>query len=348
MKQRITYLIIIVFFLLTYPMKSYGEEKTISTLKDFSYEVIFPENQRNKEVGYYDLLVQPGKNETIQLKLNNLSTHKMTLSLKFNSAKTNGSGVIEYGPNNFLKDSSLAYDFSEIVTGPDKVEIDANSSKEVTLMIHPPIEPFEGYIVGGIQVKPLDNAVEKNKKGSDVVINEFAFLIGVMLSESDVNKIKPDLKFHSISVDTNGKNAQLILNFSNSRPVFAEDMALAVEVRKKSNDRVIFELNKNKMRMAPNTQINVPIPLKYKLETPGAYTMKTSATLKNGESWSWEQDFDITEKDVPKLNTQFTKMDNELNPFFILLLIVVVVIIVGTAVLVFVKYKGRKINSKKS
>ncbi|WP_438757503.1 DUF916 and DUF3324 domain-containing protein [Enterococcus sp. AZ126] len=326
-------------------MISYGEKENVNTLKDFSYEVIFPKNQRNKEVGYYDLLVQPGKNETIQLKLNNLSTHKMTLTLKFNSAKTNGSGVIEYGPNNFFKDPSLTYDFSEIVTGPDKVEIDANNSKVVTLMIHPPIEPFEGYIVGGIQVKPLDNVAEKNEKGSDVVINEFAFLIGVLLSESDVNKIKPELEFHSISVDTNGKNAQLILNFSNKQPVFAEGMSLAVAVRKKSDDRVIFELNRNRMRMAPNTQINVPIPLQYKLKTPGVYTMQTHVTLKGGESWSWEQDFDISEKDIPKLNTQLTKMSNESNTFFIILL--VVVIIVGSTILLFVWYKRHRRNVKK-
>ncbi|MGM0218048.1 DUF916 and DUF3324 domain-containing protein [Enterococcus sp. AZ126] len=344
MKKRLIYLILLVCFLWVHPMISFGEEGNVSTLKDFSYEVIFPENQRNKEVGYYDLLVQPGKNETIQLKLNNLSTHKMTLSLKFNSAKTNGSGVIEYGPNNFLKDPSLAYDFSEIVTGPDKVELEPKNNKVVTLTIRPPIEPFEGYIVGGIQVKPLDNALEKKKKGSDIVINEFAFLIGVLLSEGDVKKIKPELEFHSISVDTAKKSAQLILNFSNSQPVFAEDMTLTVEVTKKSNHRAIFELNKKNMRMAPNTQINVPIPLKYKLETSGAYTMKTQVALKNGESWSWEQDFDVSEKDIPKLNRQLIEIRSTSNYIIVLLLVLVIGFIF---LLMFMRHKRKRASKYK-
>ncbi|WP_375179643.1 DUF916 and DUF3324 domain-containing protein [Enterococcus rotai] len=341
MKQRLIYLSILICFLMGQPIISYGEEETVSTLKDFSYEVIFPENQRNKEVGYYDLLVKPGKNEAIQLKLSNLSTHNMTLSLKFNSAKTNGSGVIEYGPNNFLKDPSLAYDFSEIISGPDKVELAPKSSKVVSLTIRPPVDSFEGFIVGGIQLKPLENRVEKKTKGNEGVINEFAFLIGVVLSEHDTSQIRPELEFRSISVDTTNKNAQLLLNFSNSQPVFAEEMKVNVEVTKKSGKQVLFELNKKGMRMAPNTQINIPIPLKYKLEQPGTYTMKTTVTLKDGDSSSWEQDFDISEKNIPKLNRQLDEKSSHSNRMFFLILVLLLLLIMGVILFQIVRRKKR-------
>ncbi|MGX7272931.1 WxL protein peptidoglycan domain-containing protein [Enterococcus haemoperoxidus] len=84
--------------------------------------------------------MQPRKNKIIQLKLNNLSTYKMTLFLKFNSAKTNESSVIEHSLNIFIKDPSLAYDLSSNVTGTDKVELESKNNKVVTLTIRPPIE----------------------------------------------------------------------------------------------------------------------------------------------------------------------------------------------------------------
>lgn len=348
MKLTKTYCLLLLYvaFIIN-PIRGSAEENQQTSLNDFSYEVIMPENQKNKEVGYYDLAVEPGKVDSVQLKLNNLSPKPITLLLKYSSAKTNSNGVIEYGPNNLMEDPSLHYDFSDIVTGPDKVAIEPKQSETVSLVIRSPKEPFDGYIAGGIQIMPQDNLKTASAKDQSVVTNKFAFLVGMLLSEKDVSTEKPELVFNSVSVDDEKGGDQLILNFSNVRPVFAEEMSVDIQVKNKANGRVAFSLNKRKMRMAPNTQINLPIDLQYRLTEAGNYTIYSTITVRGGESWSWEQEFSLSEKEVQILNKRLEENQDTVDFPKLIMLACLVIFIAAALVIVYLK-KSKRRNKRSS
>lgn len=330
-----------IYCLFTTSSQFYAEQYA-TDLNDFTYEVIVPKNQKNKDVGYYDLLIEPAKTSSVQLNLINLSKKKLTLSLKYNSAKTNSNGVIEYGPNNLIKDRTLIYDFSDLVTGPNKVVLEPTSNKVITLSIQAPLNPFEGYIAGGIQIMALENTEMKKSSDDNLVVNKFAYLVGMLLSEGDVSQLKPELTFNSVSVDTEQDHDRLLLNFSNIQPIFVEEMTAEVKVKNKETNNSAFELNKTGMRMAPNTQISLPISLKYKLTEPGNYILSATVRANGGGHWSWEQEFRLSEIEIDQLNKRLNTANESSNIFikiFMMLWIIVCLILV-----VLISYRYKKTN----
>lgn len=346
--KKFLYIVLWLYFscLLT-ANSEYCAEKYATDLSDFSYEVILPKNQRNKDVGYYDLLIEPGKTSTVQLKLTNLSPKKLMLSLKYNSAKTNSNGVIEYGPNNLVKDSSLVYDFSDLVTGPNKVVLEPHSNKVITLSIKAPMDAFEGYVAGGIQVMSVENTEMKKSDDDNLVVNKFAYLIGMLLSEGEVSELKPELKFNSISVDTQKEHNRLLLNFSNTQPIYVEDMAVEVSVKNKATNKMAFELKKSNMRMAPNTQISLPISLKYKLTEPGNYTLSASIKAKGGGSWLWEQEFRLSETEIDQLNKRLNVTQDSSHRLITVLMIILILSLVVGGIFLYRNKKRKKLYVNK-
>ncbi|MFD1902641.1 DUF916 domain-containing protein [Enterococcus termitis] len=128
----------------------------------FSYEVIQPENQQNKDVGYYDLRVTPGQEQIVQMKLMNSSEKEIKISVNLNGAKTNGNGVIEYSPNELKRDESLINDFVDIATAPKEVTLAPKSEQLLDIVLKIPKTPFKGVISGGIELQEVTSEVPKD------------------------------------------------------------------------------------------------------------------------------------------------------------------------------------------
>lgn len=159
----------------------------------FTYEVVKPDNQ-NSDASYFDLRMKTGQKQTVTVKLKNFGTEVLPMSVKLNGAKTNSNGVIEYQPNTIENDSSLKFDFVDIVKAPETIEIPASGEVDLNLDITMPETSFDGIIAGGIQLQSMR---EQDAQQSGMIINKYAYVIGMVLSESD-KEVKPDITFNSV------------------------------------------------------------------------------------------------------------------------------------------------------
>ncbi|WP_348921585.1 DUF916 and DUF3324 domain-containing protein [Enterococcus rotai] len=310
-KKSVCYGILVCLFLFLYPILSFAEEDKINVISGFSYEILFPENQVDREVGYYDLLMKAGETQTIRLKVKNTSNQAMNVKVQINSAKTNGNGVIEYGPSELKKDASLKYDLAEILRGPDEIVIPANSSEVIAFDLIMPANHFEGYIAGGIQLKPIIKE-EQSKTEQNTIVNTFAFLIGVLLHESDIDKVTPDLKLNGTSLKLKEGNYTLFVNLSNIKGIFLENMTATIRINEKGKTRNLFELTKSNLRMAPNSMIDLPVFLSDKEITAGEYTANIQITTENGWNWTWVKNFTLSKVTAQKIK-QPTQKKNARN-----------------------------------
>lgn len=305
-KQSIYFGLLVSLLLVLHPIISFSEEASSTVINGFSYEVVFPENQQNKEVGYYDLLMKAGETQTIQLKVKNTSNQAMKLEIHLNSAKTNGQGVIEYGSNDLPKDPSLKHDLADIMKGPEKVEIPANSSSVIPFVITLPKEAFEGYLTGGIQLKPiLEEAQVQNEQNE--IVNKFAFLIGVLIRESAVDQIKPELTLNDISLRLKEGTQTLFVNLSNTKGAFVENMSATIQITEKGSSRVLFEEKKNNLRMAPNSMIDLPVSLNNQAATSGEYTANIQMDTENGGNWTWLKNFKVSKVEAQRIKQPIIK-----------------------------------------
>ncbi|WP_348921392.1 DUF916 and DUF3324 domain-containing protein [Enterococcus rotai] len=282
------------------PSIAFSDEPAQNSIKDFSYEVVFPENQHDKNVGYYDLLMKPGEKQTIQLKMHNVSDKPLKVAIDLNSAKTNGNGVIEYGPTDLKKDVSLNYDLAQIVTGPQEVTLKPNSTETIDFVITLPEAAFEGYLAGGIQLKPI--VKEEYSQEKSIIINKFAFLIGVLIHESSTEKIKPSLKLNDVSLKLKNGSYSLFVDLSNTKGVFVEKMDAVINIRKNKSSKNLIEFRKQDMRMAPHSNIAMPVSLQNQKITAGEYTADIRITTADGGNWTWVKNFTFTKIEAEKVN----------------------------------------------
>ena len=316
----------------------------------FSFEVVRPDNQKNKEVTYFDLLMAPNQKQTVQIKLNNTSDKERKISLKLNGAKTNSNGVIEYGPNDIKDDVSLKYKFTDIVKAPEEVVLPPKASKLVDLTISMPESSLEGYLSGGIQLQDTTDEGNKSQSEQGMVINKFAYLIGMLLSESDSSEMKPDLKFNKVYPGLKNYSNSIFVNFSNFTPVYVEEMTVDVQIMKEKSDAVIYDSKKSNMRMAPNTFIDFPISLNGDKMIPGKYRAKILVTAKNNGRWLWDESFEISDEDADKFNEQDLSLVQEkgINWRLIIGIVVGVIILFALIYLVIRFLRKKKVEKEKT
>lgn len=328
-------------FLLFKPIVSFSEAKKTSGIDDFSYEVVFPENQKDEKVGYYDLLVQQGEKQTIQMKLSNTSDQPMKVEIVISSAKTNGNGVVTFGPNDIKVDDSLKHDLAKLVLAPKEVTLAPNSRTMVNFTINVPEETFKGYIAGGIQLKPILKEHLTTKK-EQVILNKFAFVVGVLLSESETQFLKPDLQLKDVSLKLKNARYTLFANISNTKSVFAENLTAMIKIRKKGEKKSFLEIEKKQLRMAPNSMMELPVFLEDQKVTAGEYTADIEINAENGDSWKWANNFNFSKIEAERINKQKSLEHTSSNKYW--WIVCILFILLTVIVLYFLKktHKNKK------
>lgn len=109
-----------------------GGEVQAKTM-DYSVNPILPENQVKKGVSYFDLLLEPDKQQTLEVELENLTEKKQTIKVLISSAVTNASGVVDYSPTNLPLDASLKYNIKDYTQAPKVVNLAAHERQVVKL-----------------------------------------------------------------------------------------------------------------------------------------------------------------------------------------------------------------------
>lgn len=349
MKKKLSLFFIFVLYIVVCAVPTYADEKAASPL-GFSYEVVKPENQKNNEVGYFDLKMTPGQKQNVQIQLTNGGEEPYEVVVSLNGAKTNGNGVIEYGPAKIDNDKSLKYDFVDVVKAPESIVVPAKSTIPLDLEITMPEASFDGVISGGIQLKgKTDEEALKKQSG---VINEYAFMIGMLLSETDT-VVKPKLELNRVYAGLSNYRNSVFVNFSNVEAAYLENLTLEVQITKSGEEAVLYDTKKANMRVAPNSLVDFPISMNGEKMVPGKYRAKINAT--SGEDkWSWDQEFEITDEDADKYNSQDVDLVQEQGINWMLvgiiaagLILLLVIIFVIVRMVRKKKEAQRKANSKR-
>ncbi|MEI5990813.1 DUF916 and DUF3324 domain-containing protein [Enterococcus crotali] len=273
----------------------------------FTYKVNQPENQINPEVGYFDLRMTPGAKQTVEIELSNAAESPKDIVVSLNGAKTNNNGVIEYGPSELDIDKSLKYNFVDIVKAPETVTIPAKSTIPVKIDISMPAVSYDGVISGGIQLKEKVN--EEAKKKLTGVVNEYAFMIGMLLTETDT-EVKPNLELNKVYAGLSNYRNSIFVNLSNVEAAYLDDLTLEVQIMEKAADTVLYETKKADMRVAPNSLLDFPVAMNGEKMVPGDYRAKIVASS-GDKKWNWDQEFTITDEEADKYNGQDVELVQE-------------------------------------
>ncbi|EOH97000.1 hypothetical protein UAY_02732 [Enterococcus moraviensis ATCC BAA-383] len=314
----------------------------------FSVKAILPENQRNKEVTYYDLEVKPGQEQDLSLELFNSSSNEQELSLAINPAITNDNGVIDYStlPKSYQYDASLRTPITTIASTDKKVKVPANSKKIVKIHLKLPNEKFKGMILGGIYITSLtDDTEDSDKKETGMQIkNKIAYTIGMTLVESN-EEVKADLQYEKTTATQEAGRNIVKATIRNPQPINLDDISYQAKIYKEGSTEVIHERTVEGYRMAPQSVFNYPISWNNKPFKAGKYQIKlTAESKKTGQKWNWDETFTIKADEAKKLNEKAVDLeeDNQWMMYLIAGGILLLVLILVLIIVYVVKRKRKK------
>jgi len=197
---------------------------------DFGIKPVFPENQIDKAIGYFDLLVAPEQNQTLEVIISNSLDQERTFEVSVNPAVTSDDGTIDYSQKNPTLDGTLPFDVRDVLTVAKKeVNVPAHAETTVPVEVKIPAKSFKERVLAGIHVSPKEEAETENATEGAQIKNRIAYNLAVVLQESQ-ETIEPDLKL--LSGDLNEVNAKptVQLRFQNPQPTIISNLIFTSKI----------------------------------------------------------------------------------------------------------------------
>lgn len=297
----------------------------------FTVEPIIPDNQMDKDVTYYQLAVEPDKEQEISVKIKSLAKEPVTVDLGLTNAVTSSSGIIDYGQEKPVLDESLKVPLTTMVTIPkdeQHVTVQNFEEKIVKIKIHPPKDPFSGIKLGAITFMKAEDKDAKKRAG---ISNRYGYKVGLLLSEDrTAYNEDADLKLKTIKPGLDNGSKVINIKFQNPEPKILPRLMIQAKMTEKGSKTVIKELKMTDRSLAPNSNFDFGIPWGMDPIKPGKYTMHITAQS-GDRKWKWDEDFTIDSAAADKVNKK------SINKFTItkkMLILIIIVLILNAILLV--------------
>lgn len=295
-----------------------------------------PDNQIEKSGAYFDLKVTPGQSQDLTIKINNKDNESHHYEVSVNRGLTNNNGIIDYGTHGSPDKDELKYNIESLVTSPQDVVVDANSTKLVTVHLDSPKDNFSGVILGGIRVQEITSAPKTKKKGININ-NEYAYVIGLELKQNE-DKIKPKIQLGDISEKQFNNYNYVAANLINPTPSIIDNISVNATV-KDMKGKQVYSQKKSKLSMAPNSDFDYLIGSPSQTLKSGTYELVLDA--KSGTtSWHFDRKFTITTETAKKLAK--TSVVKNSGPNYLLIAFIIAILLV--MILVILEYRKRRVN----
>ncbi|MGX4687025.1 DUF916 and DUF3324 domain-containing protein [Vagococcus sp. JNUCC 83] len=322
---------------------------------------VIPDNQVDKGQTYFDLLMKPGQEQDVEIKLSNSSDEDKTVNISINPGTTNDNGVAEYNTKvtSKNKDSSLKVPISDIVEYEKEVVIPKKSEVKSIIKIKMPSEAYDGVIVGGIRVSEKGDSESKkdeDEKAGVQINNKFVYTIGLQLrTKESLDGIKPDLVLDKKKILPKQVNFRNVvgINLQNTQPIYIRDLEVEAKIYKKGSKEVLHETKKTGLKMSPNSNFNFGVDWENKELQGGDYVASVRAYSKDyDQEWKWDnQEFHIDAETAKKLNEKAVGLEKDNTKLYIMIgigLILLLLIIILLIVLRNKKKRKKRGNKKKA
>lgn len=264
---------------------------------DFSIEPIYTRTQIDSDAGFYYLTTEPGKEQTLEVKLLSSSEEQVKLKIEGTNAFTQGNGQMSYTSDLKLNDPSLVNPVSSLLTIADEVvTLDPYEVKTIKVKLTPPKESYPGVKAGALEFTQV-NDDEKSAVGSIT-----SYRIGVLLSETgdDYHDAKKLILTEAKATQKNSKKV-MFGTLQNPDPKVLNGLDIDGTIIDKKSGKVIKKKEGRNYSMAPNSKFDFEFDWGIERIKPGEYTLKIQA--ENGsESWQLQKDITVSGEQAKKIN----------------------------------------------
>lgn len=300
-----------------------------------SINPVFPNNQNDSNSNYFDLLLQPGSEQTIKVEVTNKGNHPMDLVAELYSGSTGTNGTGQY-----MIDKE--YDESLVMPIDDLVKIRNNRQKvnpgetvDVILDITMINEGIEGIVLGGIRMYSDTKQQDASDMNSLQITNRLNYLVAIQLRTND-SVLEENLNLVSFGAKAIDLNPAIYANVQNDQGVFMSNVKISGKVYRSGTRELIGSVNLTDRTILPNTNFDVSFDLMNEKLRAGIYDMNLNIE-DDYDSWEWTETFEISSKDVSNAMKDSIVVKKVNYGLIIIILLVAIIFI-----LLFILFKKRR------
>ncbi|MFD1472720.1 DUF916 domain-containing protein [Companilactobacillus mishanensis] len=318
---------------------SVGNIANAAENKSYSIQAILPDTQQNKGVSYFDLHVEPGKEETLKLLIANTGKKDLTITTEINNAYTTNSGTIGYDKYNAKLYKSQNKPLSSLVEGKRKIksEVKSGEAKEVSFKIKAPEESFSGIILGGITTTADVSASRSSKMDIE---NQVRYVKGVVLHSDNDAEVIPEMNLLRGAPKGFNDTKGISFAFNNTAPINVNGVKMDAVIKHRGSKPIKYHAEN--LQFAPNSQFEYFIPIKPL--RPGVYSTELTITSDAGYKKTFTNKLKITQGKIEALNES---TNESVSPIRWIVIIGSLLVILVVGLWFFLYFTGKKNGFKK-
>lgn len=307
----------------------------------YSVQGILPENQVNTNVSYFDIEMEQGQEQELEVIVYNSSDEDITVEVANNSAVTNSNGLIVYDglPEGEELHESMIYPFSEIssIESPT-VDVAAGEQETVVVTVETPDEVFDGVILGGLYFSLEPEEAEEAE--SVTIQNRYSYALAVQITEAgNDNVVEPNIEMLEVDPGIINYRTGLQTEFVNTAPMIV-GLEIEGSVYEAGEEEPLYTRTEEDFTVAPNSKFKFPVMYDNQRLEPGDYVFRANAS--NGEeNWEFEEEFEVTEEIADEANEEAVELAEEDDNSLLVYLVIGLGVLVA-ALLIVVIYLLRK------
>jgi len=288
--------------------------------KSYAIQAILPDNQVNKDESYFDLKVEPNKEQSLKVLIANTGSKPIKVTAEVNNAYTADSGVIGYDKYNTELYKAKTPSLSSLVEGKRKqvVNLQTGENKTVEFKVKSPSSEFAGIILGGVTTTA---SVSPTKSKNINIKNQVRYVKGVVLRSKD-DGVMPDMHLTSAAPRAVAGSTGISYMLDNTAPININKVSLTAKIKHAGKT---IDYKAENLQIAPSSQFNYFIPIK----SLSSGTYDAHITLKNGEGFekSFDKSITVKQKEVNSVNDAASPKQESNNRQWIGIIIGIIVLI---------------------
>lgn len=327
-----------------------GQTAYASEGMSITIQPILPENQRHKELSYFDLHMEAGQAEEIGLKITNQLDETIQVEVAPHNAFTNNLGVIDYSQETPKLETEKAHTLVSMLSEKQLVTLAPHEEKNVMFQLKMPADFLPGAVLGAFYVHQIEAGNTDKSENKVTISNDFSYVVGVKLSESD-QLLKPKLALKSVRAGVDESNHTSILaKIANQEATIVRKLAIKSKVIEKGTSNVLYESTEEDLSMAPYSSFDYAVSLENQELKAGEYVVELEVSDIDHNEWQLKKELTIKKDEAKRFNQ--AAFDVEKEPFNVkwiyLLVGIIVVLLIGIGFLVVrIKKNEKKTAFKK-
>jgi hypothetical protein len=259
---------------------------------DFTVSPQLPPTQIDGDQGYFNVLLSPGKQQTLSVVIANQSAKAQRLTAELTDAYTQANGQVGYAPKRVAEPGQSVW-LTAIGSAPVTLTLQPHQARTVSFQVTPPASGFAGQVLGAVYVRAATTTPATASSGF-ALVNRFAMVVAVQIQTAKA-LVAPQV------VLATAKPAQqaVALRLRNVAPRLFGHLTLTSRLTAVGSGQTIATATTKGLAMAPHSHLDYQLPVKQAL-APGRYRVAVTAQAGNYR-WQLAQTVTVSAAEAKRL-----------------------------------------------